>query len=57
MMIFNFHYIIAYLSKYFTLKKGDIIFTGTPSGVGPVQIGDRLCAFIEGETMLDFEVK
>ena len=57
MMIFNFHYIIAYLSKYFTLKKGDIIFTGTPSGVGPVQIGDRLCAFIEGEKMLDFEIK
>lgn len=57
MMIFKIDYIISFLSKYFTLKKGDLIFTGTPAGVGAVQIGDRLCAFIEGEKMLDFEVK
>ena len=57
MMIFKIDYIISFLSKYFTLKKGDLIFTGTPAGVGAVQIGDRLCAFIEGEKMLDFEIK
>lgn len=57
MMIFKIDYIISFLSKYFTLKKGDLIFTGTPAGVGAVQIGDRLCAFIEGKKMLDFEVK
>ena len=39
------------------LKKGDIIFTGTPAGVGPVKIGDRLEAYIEDKKMLDFEVK
>lgn len=57
MMIFKIDYLIAFLSKYFTLKKGDLIFTGTPAGVGAVHIGDRLCAFIEGEKMLDFEIK
>ncbi|MDJ1467691.1 fumarylacetoacetate hydrolase family protein [Cytophagaceae bacterium DM2B3-1] len=55
--LFNFDYIISYVSKFFTLKKGDIIFTGTPKGVGPVKIGDKLTAFIEGEKMLEFEVK
>jgi acylpyruvate hydrolase len=57
MMLYRCHYIISYLSKFFTLKKGDLIFTGTPAGVAPVKIGDRLEAFIEGEKMLDFEVK
>jgi acylpyruvate hydrolase len=57
MMLFDFNVIIAYLSKYFTLKTGDLIFTGTPAGVGPVQIGDRLVGFIEAEEMLNFEVK
>lgn len=56
-MIFNFDYIIAYLSRFFTLKKGDLIFTGTPEGVGPVQIGDALSAYIEDKTLLEFEVK
>lgn len=56
-MIFSFDYIIAYLSRYFTLKKGDLILTGTPEGVGPVKQGDRLTAFIEKQTLLDFEVK
>ncbi|KAA9332721.1 fumarylacetoacetate hydrolase family protein [Adhaeribacter soli] len=57
MMLHTFADIIAFISKYITLKKGDIIFTGTPAGVGPVQIGDRLEGFIEDEKMLDFEIK
>jgi 2-keto-4-pentenoate hydratase/2-oxohepta-3-ene-1,7-dioic acid hydratase in catechol pathway len=56
-MIFSFDYLISYLSKYFTLKIGDLIFTGTPEGVGPVKIGDRLKASIEDEVLLDFCVK
>lgn len=57
LMLFSVDYIIAYLSRFFLLKKGDIIFTGTPKGVGPVKIGDRLEAFIEGKELLNFEVK
>lgn len=56
-MLFSFDYIVAYLSQFFTLKTGDLIFTGTPKGVGPVQIGNRLEGFIENEKFLDFEVK
>ncbi len=56
-MLFHFDYIIAYLSKFFTLKVGDLIFTGTPKGVGSVKIGNRLCAYIENEKLLDFEVR
>jgi acylpyruvate hydrolase len=57
MMLFSFDTIIAFVSRYFTLKTGDIIFTGTPAGVGPVQVGDTLSAFIEGEKLLEFDVK
>jgi len=57
MMIFKIDYLISFVSRFFTLKKGDLLFTGTPAGVGAIQIGDRLCAFIEGEKMLDFEIK
>jgi 2-keto-4-pentenoate hydratase/2-oxohepta-3-ene-1,7-dioic acid hydratase in catechol pathway len=57
LMIFSFEYIISYLSKFFTLRAGDLIFTGTPKGVGPVQVGDTLTAFIENEKLLEFEVK
>jgi acylpyruvate hydrolase len=56
-LIFSFDEIIAYLSRFSTLKLGDLIFTGTPSGVGPVKIGDHLSASIEGEIILDFYVK
>lgn len=56
-MIFDFEDIISYISHFITLKTGDLIFTGTPSGVGPVKIGDRLEAFIEGEKMLGCSVK
>jgi len=57
LMLFGFDYIISYLSRFFTLKTGDLIFTGTPKGVGPVGIGDKLSAYIENEKLLEFEVK
>ena len=57
LMIFSFEYVISYLSKFFTLRTGDLIFTGTPKGVGPVQTGDTLSAYIENEKLLEFEVK
>jgi 2-keto-4-pentenoate hydratase/2-oxohepta-3-ene-1,7-dioic acid hydratase in catechol pathway len=56
-MIWHFDEIIAFVSKYFALKVGDLIFTGTPAGVAPVKIGDRLEGFLEGKKLLDFEVK
>ncbi len=56
-MIFSFDQIIAHISRYFTVNIGDLIFTGTPAGVGRVQIGDRLEAFLNEESMLDFEVR
>jgi 2-keto-4-pentenoate hydratase/2-oxohepta-3-ene-1,7-dioic acid hydratase in catechol pathway len=56
-MIFPFEKIIAYVSGFMTLKTGDLIFSGTPAGVGPVRIGDRLTAFIEEMKVMDFYVK
>jgi len=56
-MIFGIDGIISYISTFFTLRKGDVIFTGTPSGVGPVKIGDRLIAYLEDKEMLNFEIK
>lgn len=56
-MIFSFEKIIAYVSKFITLAKGDLIFTGTPSGVGPIAIDDHFEAYLEGNKLLDFEVK
>lgn len=57
LMIYSFDYLVAFVSRYFTLKAGDLIFTGTPAGVGPVQPGDRLKGYLEGEVLLDFEVR
>lgn len=56
-MIFSVDKIIEFVSKYFTLKIGDLIYTGTPNGVGTVAINDRLEGFIEGNRLLDFYVK
>lgn len=57
LMLFSFGYIISYLSKFFTLRTGDLIFTGTPKGVGPVAVGNKLVGYIENEKLLEFEVK
>ena len=57
LMLFPFDEIICYISKFITLKQGDIIFTGTPEGVGPIQVGDQLEGFIEDKKMFDFEIK
>jgi 2-keto-4-pentenoate hydratase/2-oxohepta-3-ene-1,7-dioic acid hydratase in catechol pathway len=56
-MIFSIDDIVAYVSKFYTLKKGDLIYTGTPAGVGGVKIGDRLEGFIGDEKLLDFYVR
>jgi 2-keto-4-pentenoate hydratase/2-oxohepta-3-ene-1,7-dioic acid hydratase in catechol pathway len=56
-LIFDFNFLICYVSQYFKLQQGDMIFTGTPAGVGPVQIGDVLEGFIEGEKLLECEIK
>lgn len=56
-MIFTIEKIIAYASQFFTLQQGDLIYTGTPAGVGPVKIGDRLEGFLGTEKVFDFEVK
>jgi 2-keto-4-pentenoate hydratase/2-oxohepta-3-ene-1,7-dioic acid hydratase in catechol pathway len=57
MLLFSFESIIAFVSQYITLKKGDLIFTGTPVGVGKVNVGDHLQGYIEDNKMLDFFVK
>ncbi|WP_372950198.1 fumarylacetoacetate hydrolase family protein [Mariniphaga sp.] len=57
LMIFGFEEIISHISKYITLKIGDLIYTGTPAGVGPIKIGDRLEGFLEDKKLLDFMVK
>jgi len=56
-LLFSFDQIISYVSKYVTLKVGDLIYTGTPSGVGAVVIGDKIEGYIKGNLFLEFEVK
>ncbi len=55
--IFSLEEIIAHVSQFFTLKTGDIIFTGTPSGVGPVVAGDKLEGQLDGETLLSLKIR
>lgn len=56
-MLHNFDYLVSYISNYFSINIGDLIFTGTPAGVGEVVVGDELEAAIEEETLLTLEVK
>jgi 2-keto-4-pentenoate hydratase/2-oxohepta-3-ene-1,7-dioic acid hydratase in catechol pathway len=56
-MLFPVDRIVAYASRFFTLKMGDLIYTGTPEGVAPVRIGDRLQGYIGGRKLLDFYVR
>lgn len=52
-LIFSIPYLIHYVSTYFTLEEGDVIMTGTPAGVGPVKLGDKLEGYLEGELILE----
>ena len=56
-MIFGVNRLIAYVSRFVTLKIGDLLYTGTPVGVGPVRPGDRIRASLEGRQLLDFDIK
>ncbi|TJZ61847.1 fumarylacetoacetate hydrolase family protein [Sphingobacterium olei] len=56
-VMFDFDSLIVFISKYITLRKGDLIYTGTPAGVGPVQIGDKLEGFLEGKSMFTCNIK
>jgi 2-keto-4-pentenoate hydratase/2-oxohepta-3-ene-1,7-dioic acid hydratase in catechol pathway len=57
LMLFKIDYLISFVSRYFLLQQGDVLFTGTPKGVGPVKVGDRLTAYIEDRKMLELDVK
>lgn len=56
-MVFNFDEIINHVSKYMTLKIGDLIFTGTPEGVGPIKIGDHLEGFLDDKKIINLNIK
>ena len=56
-LIFNFAHLICYISKYFTIQKGDLIYTGTPAGVGPVTIGDDLTGYIDNDQLFNCQIK
>jgi len=56
-LIFSFEKIITFVSQYITLRKGDLIYTGTPAGVGPIQIGDHLEGYLQGTKLLDFKIR
>ena len=57
LMLWNIDALVAYVSQFFTLKKGDIIFTGTPKGVAKVSEGDVLEGFIEGKSLFKIQIK
>ncbi len=56
-LLFHFEKVISYVSQFISLKTGDLIFTGTPAGVGPVHIGDRLQGYLNKELLIDFTIK
>ena len=56
-MIFGINEIVSFVSRFFTLKTGDLIFSGTPSGVGPLKPNDHLVAYIENKPLLDFMIR
>lgn len=56
-MLFRVDEIIAYISRFFTLKTGDIVYTGTPAGIGPVHIDDHLTGYLEDRKVLEFNCK
>lgn len=56
-LLFSFDKVISYVSQYVTLKNGDLIYTGTPEGVAAVKVGDKLTCFLEGENLLEFQVR
>ena len=56
-LLFRFDQIIAYVSRFVTLKTGDLIYTGTPAGVGPVEIGDHLQGYLGDTCLIEFSVK
>lgn len=56
-MLFKVDEIISYLSRFFTLKTGDLVYTGTPAGIGPVSVDDHLCGYLEDRKVLEFNVK
>lgn len=56
-MIFDVDHLISYVSRFITLRTGDLIYTGTPAGVGPVQIGDHLEGTLEGRSLLSLDIK
>lgn len=56
-MIFDFDYLVSYISNFFSINIGDLIFTGTPKGVGELVVGDEMEAFLEKQSLLKLEVK
>ena len=56
-LIFSFDTVVSYISQFFTLQQGDLIYTGTPEGVGAVKIGDKLEGFLEGKSMFICDIK